>query len=943
MPRRRPVGMTIQQRSDDSPVEDTRKGFMIRLGRPFRHNVTFGIQRIFHAAANMQAQAIGGTAAKTNALGCKLFLETLGRRSLADSPTLNFKLLWHRMNGQKYSGLPQGFMRKSGMAYPHRHIESKWQKFWEERKVFRAENPTASGSPKKPKYYILDMFPYPSASGLHVGHPEGYTATDILARYKRNKGFNVLHPMGWDAFGLPAEQYALQTGVHPAITTRNAMETFKRQLSALGFSFDWTRELSTSDPTYYRWTQFIFLKLYEKGLAYQKEVPVNWCPALKTVLANEEVVDGKSERGGHPVVRMPMKQWMLKITAYAERLLKGLDSLDWPEGTKELQRNWIGRSEGLQMKFALAPAGGEVEIFTTRPDTLFGVTYMVLAPEHPLVGQITTAEQKSAVTAYQNAASAKSEMARQEVTKEKSGAFTGAYAINPVNQEPIPIWIADYVMMGYGTGAIMAVPAHDQRDFDFAKTFSLPIRTVIAAPEGSQPAGHVDETAYTGDGKAINSGFLDGMDAARATEAAIQWAEQKGLGKRTVQYKLRDWLFSRQRYWGEPFPILHLEDGSKRPLGDEELPVVLPDVKSYEPSGTGESPLAAIASWVQTTDPRTGKTARRETDTMPGSAGSSWYFLRYCDPQNDSAPFSPESEKYWMPVDLYLGGPEHAVGHLLYARFWTQVLFDAGLVTHPEPFQKMVHQGMVLGEDGEKMSKSRGNVINPDQVVEKYGADTLRMYEMFMGPLERDKPWSTTAIEGVYRFAQRTWRLFVNDRDEEEASGGDYVPAKLLDAVADVAPSTEDLKLLHKTIKKVTEDIEGLRFNTAISQMMVFVNHMTKLEKRPRQCLRPFVQILSPFAPHLCEELWEMLGEKSLLSHEPWPTFDAALVQDELITIGVQVLGKTRGTIEVAPGTDQATAEALAREITTVANQLAGKTVKKVIFVKDKILNFVVG
>ena len=787
------------------------------------------------------------------------------------------------------------------------------------------------------------MFPYPSSSGLHVGHPEGYTATDILSRYKRARGFNVLHPMGWDAFGLPAEQYALQTGVHPAVTTEKAIETFRRQLKSLGFSYDWSREIATCDPSYYKWTQYIFLKLYERGLAYQKEVPVNWCPALKTVLANEEVVDGKSERGGHPVMRVPMKQWMLKITDYAERLLRDLDELDWPESTKELQRNWIGRSEGLQMRFPVIDqkaAGNtpEVEVFTTRPDTIFGATYLVLAPEHALVNQITTPQAKEAVERYQRQAATKSEIARQEQTKEKTGAFTGAYALNPLTQERIPIWIADYVMMGYGTGAIMAVPAHDTRDAEFAQAFSLPIKKVVSPTDEAQAD---PSEVFTGEGVSVDSGFISGMLTTAAKNAVIEWAEKEGRGKRTVQYKLRDWLFSRQRYWGEPFPIVYLEDGTRKGLTAEDLPVILPNVKSYEPTGTGESPLAAITEWLHTHDARTGQKLRRETDTMPGSAGSSWYFLRYCDPHNDQAPFSKEAEKYWMPVDLYLGGPEHAVGHLLYARFWTKVLFDAGLTTHHEPFKKLVHQGMILGEDGEKMSKSRGNVINPDVVVEQYGADTLRVYEMFMGPLDRDKPWSTTAIEGVYRFLQRTWRIFVDEKGAESEVASTAQGA-LKTLFSDEAPSAEDLKITHKTIKKVTEDIENLRFNTAISQLMVFVNHMTKQERKPRACLKPFVQLLNPFAPHLAEELWALLGEKQELTFAEWPRFEPALAKDDLITIAVQVMGKTRGMIELEPGSDQAAAEALARQVPGVANQLGGKTVKKVIFVKDKILNFVV-
>ncbi|MBC7692259.1 MAG: leucine--tRNA ligase [Methylotenera sp.] len=808
------------------------------------------------------------------------------------------------------------------MTYHHKETEAKWQKYWDDNQVFKSET-----SSKKPKYYVLDMFPYPSSSGLHVGHPEGYTATDIIARYKRARGFNVLHPMGWDAFGLPAEQYALKTGVHPAKTTAEAIDNFRRQLKMLGFSYDWTREFATCDPDYYKWTQFVFMKLYEKGLAYQKEVPVNWCPELKTVLANEEVVDGKSERGGHPVFRMPMKQWMLKITDYAERLLKDLDGLDWPEGTKELQRNWIGRSEGLQIAFPLAESSSSIEIFTTRPDTLFGATYMVLAPEHPLVAEITTADRKSEVDAYRAKAAQKSEIARQEVTRDKSGAFTGAYAVNPFNQEKIPVWTSDYVMMGYGTGAIMAVPAHDERDHDFATAFKLPIRQVVMQLPGTKEV----EGVFSGEGTAIDSGFITGMPSKLAKDAVITWAEKEGKGKRTINYKLRDWLFSRQRYWGEPFPIVHLPDGSKRPVAVNELPVILPVVKSYEPTGSGESPLASASEWLNYTDQKTGEKLRRETDTMPGSAGSSWYFLRYCDPKNDNEPWSAEAEKYWMPVDLYLGGPEHAVGHLLYARFWTKVLHDAGLVTHDEPFKKLVHQGMILGEDGEKMSKSRGNVINPDTIVDGYGSDSLRMYLMFMGPLDRDKPWNASAIEGIHRFVMRSWRVFVDENAEGMESSN----------VSDAAPTEEDLKILHKTIKKVTEDIEHLRFNTAISQMMVFINHLTKAEKKPRACLRPFAQLLAPFAPHLGEELWSRLGEKSLLTHETWPTFDEALAKDDFITIAIQVLGKTRGTIEIEPGADQATVEKLAREVATVANQLEGKQVKKVIYVPGKIVNFV--
>lgn len=813
------------------------------------------------------------------------------------------------------------------MAYLPKSFESKWQKHWDDQGTFRAEQKSS-----KPKYYVLDMFPYPSSSGLHVGHPEGYTASDIVARYKRARGFNVLHPMGWDAFGLPAEQYALKTGVHPSVTTRSAIENFRRQLKAIGFSFDWSREISTCEPDYYKWTQFIFLKLYERGLAYQKEVPVNWCPELKTVLANEEVVDGKSERGGHPVFRVPMKQWMLKITTYAERLLNDLDDLDWPESTKELQRNWIGRSEGLLLRFANSSTSEPIEVFTTRPDTVYGATFLVLAPEHPMVEVITTPEQKSAISEYRKQVAQKSEIARQDLTQEKTGVFTGALVLNPFSGEKIPVWIADYVLMGYGTGAIMAVPGHDDRDAEFAKKYDLPIRVVVQG-------GADDQQCFTGQGIAIHSDFITGLATADAIQSVIQRAEEKVWGKKTIQYKLRDWLFSRQRYWGEPLPLIHLKSGETRPVPLNELPVVLPSVQSYEPTGTGESPLAAISEWVNISDPLSGAPARRETDTMPGSAGSSWYFLRYCDPKNMDEPVSAESEKYWMPVDLYVGGPEHAVGHLLYSRFWTKVLYDLGLVSHSEPFKKLVHQGMILGEDGEKMSKSRGNVINPDLVIDKYGADTLRIYEMFMGPLERDKPWSTTAIEGVYRFLQRTWRLFAEETSESEGESHDVLSS----SVAECEPTPEDVKITHKTIKKVTEDLENLRFNTAVSQMMIFVNHMTALKLRPRSCLRAFVQLLQPFAPHIAEELWEMMRETQPLSFEAWPTFDPALAKDQVISVAVQVMGKMRGTVEVEPGAEQSQVEKLARELPSVVQQFEGKSVRKTIFVKDKIINFVVG
>ena len=819
------------------------------------------------------------------------------------------------------------------MAYQPNLIEQKWQKYWEHHQTFKSIL-----DKNKPKYYVLDMFPYPSSTGLHVGHPEGYTATDILARYKRAKGFNVLHPMGWDAFGLPAEQFAIKTGVHPAKTTNAAIENFRRQLQTLGFSYDWSREVATCDPKYYHWTQWIFLKLLDKGLAYQTEVAVNWCPELKTVLANEEVVDGKSERGGHPVYRVPMRQWMLRITEYAEKLLQGLDQLDWPEGTKELQRNWIGKSVGLQMKFKVDGAEDSFEIFTTRPDTLWGVSYMALAPEHPLVNKITTVAQSAAVKTYQLEASQKSEIARQDASKEKTGCFTGAFAINPVNGEKIQVWISDYVLMTYGTGAVMAVPAHDERDYEFAKTFNLSIKTVVS--EDLKPgakASVLDGACFSGEGLSVNSGFITGLKTEAATAKVIEWAEKEKIGSRTIKYKLRDWLFSRQRYWGEPFPLIKDASGKIVPLKDQDLPVVLPDVTSYEPTGTGESPLASsapeIKQWRQVKDAKTGETYLRETDTMPGSAGSSWYFLRYCDPHNDKEAWSKDAEKYWMPVDLYLGGDEHAVGHLLYSRFWTKVLFDCGLVTHDEPFKKLIHQGMILGEDGEKMSKSRGNVINPDDVVKEYVADTLRLYEMFMGPLEKDKPWSTTAIEGSFRFLNRAYRLFFND-------GRDGATDTL--KVADVPMTSDDEKMLHQTIKKVTEDIEGLRFNTGISQMMVFVNHFTSKEQPPRAAMKPFIQLLAPYAPHFCEEMWHALGEKDSLSYSPWPGFNPELVKSDVVTIAVQVLGKLRGTLEVEPGLAQAVLETQARKIESVAKFIEGKEVVKIIYVQNKILNFVV-
>ncbi len=807
------------------------------------------------------------------------------------------------------------------MPYPFAQIEPKWQAYWLAHKTFRTPD---QPDPAKPKFYALDMFPYPSGAGLHVGHPEGYTATDILCRYKRMKGFNVLHPMGWDAFGLPAEQYAIETGTHPRDTTYRNIDRFRAQLQAIGFSYDWDREFATTDEDYYRWTQWIFLKLYEKGLAYQAEVPVNWCPALGTVLANEEVIDGKSERGGHPVIRKPMRQWMLKITAYAERLLADLDLVNWPESIKEMQRNWIGKSEGAEVHFQVTGHRSPVTVFTTRPDTLFGATYMVLSPEHALVDAITTPDRRAAVKAYQEAAARKSDLERTELQKTKTGVFTGAHAINPVNGERIPIWIADYVLAGYGTGAIMAVPAHDERDHEFATTFNLPIRVVVQPTDGSDPIG------FTGDGVAVNSPLIDGLSTPEAKKKITAWLEEKGLGAARVNYKLRDWLFSRQRYWGEPFPVIFV-DGEPKPLAPDQLPVRLPDVATYKPSGTGESPLATIPEWLHTTDPETGKPAVRETNTMPQWAGSCWYYLRFIDPKNPGAPVDPAKERYWMPVDLYVGGAEHAVLHLLYSRFWHKVLFDCGVVSTKEPFQRLVNQGMILGEDNQKMSKSRGNVVNPDDVIKQYGADSLRLYEMFMGPLEAVKPWSMRGVEGVYRFLNRVYRQVC---DEETGA--------VLAAVTDAAPTVDQQRALHAMLKKVGDDIEGLRFNTAISAMMEFVNEIQKWEQRPRAILEPFILALSPLAPHLAEELWAKLGHTKTLAYEPWPVYDPALLVSDTIEVPVQVNGKLRGKIVVPADSSQDAIVAAAQADAGVQAHLAGKTLRKTIFVPGRLLNFVV-
>lgn len=802
------------------------------------------------------------------------------------------------------------------MSYNHKEIEKKWQKYWAKTNTFNTHD-----DPEKPKFYALDMFPYPSGQGLHVGHPEGYTATDILSRVKRSQGYNVLHPMGWDAFGLPAEQYALDTGNDPAEFTQKNIETFRRQINSLGFSYDWNREVNTTDPEYYKWTQWIFTKLYEKGLAYEAEVAVNWVPELGTVISNEEVIDGKSERGGYDVVRKPMRQWMLKITAYADRLLDDLELVDWPESIKEMQRNWIGRSVGANIEFKVAGTDKSYTVFTTRPDTLFGATYSVLAPELDLVREITTPEQKAAVEAYIEETAKKSDLKRTDLAKEKTGVFTGAYAINPVNGKEIPIWIADYVLSSYGTGAIMAVPAHDERDFEFAQNFGLEILPVI---EG----GDVEKAAYTEDGTHINSEFLDGMNKQEAIDKMNEWLEENGVGKKEVSYRLRDWLFSRQRYWGEPIPIIHWEDGTVTAVPEEELPLRLPKTKNIKPSGTGESPLANIEEWVNVVDPVTGKKGRRETNTMPQWAGSSWYYLRYIDPHNKKELADYEKLKRWLPVDIYIGGAEHAVLHLLYARFWHKFLYDIGVVPTKEPFQKLYNQGMILGENNEKMSKSRGNVVNPDDVVETYGADTLRMYEMFMGPLDASIAWSENGLEGSRKFLDRVWRLIVDENN------------KMRDRITTLNDGKLD-KVYHQTVKKVTEDYENLHFNTAISQLMVFINEAYKVDALPYEYIEGFVQLLAPIAPHMGEELWAILGNDGGISYAPWPTYDeAALVEDE-VEVVFQVNGKVRAKSNVPRdlGKDELEKAALANEI--VQEYIEGKTVRKVIAVPNKLVNIV--
>jgi leucyl-tRNA synthetase len=963
------------------------------------------------------------------------------------------------------------------MKYNFTEIEQKWQKYWEENKTFHAEIDSS-----KPKFYCLDFFPYPSSEGLHVGHPEGYTATDIMARYKRMKGFNVLHPIGWDAFGLPAEQFAVKTGIHPKITTQKSIANFKKQLKAIGLSYDWDREVATIDSDYYKWTQWIFLQLYEKGLAYQAEVPVNWCPELGTVLANEEVPEQLEK--GFTVERRPMRQWMLKITEYAERLLNDLDLLDWPESTKEMQKNWIGKSEGARVKFNLTlrtvgalplsegegdlpgymttdaetwatsrenvkenrknpteaetilwealrnhklgyhirrqhvigkyivdfvclekklvievdgpvhdkqkeedevrtvdlnelglrvirftndevkykledvlksiktildkqvlPFGedlggvanqtlsfgegrGEVlslEVFTTRPDTLWGATYMVIAPEHPYVDLITTDEHITGVEIYRQSIKNKSDLERQQIEKEKTGVFTGAYAINPVNNKEIPIWISDYVLMGYGTGAIMAVPGHDQRDWDFAKKYHLPIIEVVKG-------GDITKEAYVEDGVAVNSDFINRLKTEAAKKKTIQWLEKNNLGKAAVQYKLRDWLFSRQRYWGEPIPVIHLEDGTVKPVDENDLPVSLPEVESYKPTGTGESPLAGMPEWVNVIDKETGKPAKRETNTMPQWAGSCWYYLRFLDPNNDKQFCSKEKEKYWMPVDLYLGGAEHAVLHLLYARFWHKVLFDLGYVSTAEPFMRLYHQGMILGEDSNKMSKSRGNVVNPDDVISQYGADSLRLFEMFLGPLSAAKPWSTRGIEGVYRFLNRVWRLFIDEN------------GNLNSAIKDVKASKEINVLINKAIKEITRDIddEDMKFNTCVSEMMIFVNEISKQEIIPRSVMETFVKLLSPFAPHIAEEIWSRLGHAKTVVYESWPEYDEGMLLKQMVTVVGQVNGKVRTKIEVETGTDENSLKEKMKNDEKIKKYIDGKEIVKEIVVKNKLVNIVV-
>lgn len=871
------------------------------------------------------------------------------------------------------------------MAYPFKNIESKWQNKWREQDIYKVAT-----DPTLPKYYVMSMLPYPSGAGLHMGHPIGYTASDIVARYKRMSGFNVLHPMGWDAFGLPAEQYAVKNKKHPNETTVENVKNFRRQLDMLGYSYDWSREINTTDPGYFKWTQWIFLKIYNSyydtkvchakpideliayfdkhgssfvpamlpkdfvtfsslewqqasakhkadilsgfRLAYLSDAPVNWCPELGTVLANEEVAE--QEEKGFTVIRRNMRQWMLRITAYADRLIADLNELDWPHHTIEQQRNWIGKSTGAEIDFAIQNSNEKIRVYTTRPDTIFGATYMVLSPEHQLVDRITTADHKADIEKYKTQAATKSELERTELAKEKTGVFTGAYAINPATEKPIPIWIADYVLIGYGTGAIMAVPGHDERDHEFAKAFGLHIVQVVAPNDG----GNIDieKEPYTEEGTVVNSGLINGLSTKEAKEKITKHFADQNIGQHSVKYKLRDWLFSRQRYWGEPFPIIYLNDGDgeyAKALPETSLPVTLPVVESYSPSGTGESPLSVIPDWVNTTDPETGKPAKRETNTMPQWAGSSWYYLRYADPNNDSAPFSKESDKYWQPVDLYVGGNEHAVTHLLYARFWHKVLFDHGIVSHNEPFKRLFHQGMLLGENGAKMSKSLGNVVNPDDVVEVYGADTLRMYLMFLGPLEQGGPWNTKGISGVHRFLNRLWRFVANDEGEPTSR------------VKDVPLSKDLERLMHQTIKKVSEDIDALRLNTAISAMMILMNEVPtgEQEPAPREAVETLVKLVAPFAPHLCEEIWSRLGHTDSVVNAPFPVYDPTKIIEDTATIILQVNGKVRDKLEVPRGLSREELEKFATSSDRVQKYIGESSVKKIIVVPDKLVNVVVG
>jgi len=844
-------------------------------------------------------------------------------------------------------------------VYNFNEIEKKWQNFWFENKTFKADDGT-----DKPKYYVLDMFPYPSGQGLHVGHPEGYTASDIVSRYKRMKGFNVLHPIGWDAYGLPAEQYAIQTGTHPAQTTKTNIDNMRNQIKALGFSYDWDREVNTTDPKYFKWTQWIFLKFFnsyfdedqqkakpidelpipdglsdqekrqfidDNRLAYEAEVAVNWCPELGTVLANEEVINGLSERGDHPVVRKPMRQWMLRITKYSERLLDGLEDVDWADSIKKLQHDWIGKSTGAEVDFALDGFNEKIRVFTTRPDTLFGATYMVMAPEHPLVDKIIDESQKQAVEEYRQVASRKSDLDRTDLAKDKTGVATGAYAINPVNGKKIPVWISDYVLISYGTGAIMAVPAHDDRDFEFANKFKLEIIQVVEPPsQQDKDAVAKGQLCFSGNGKAINSGEFDGLATPEFKEKIADWLEENDLGKKAVNYKLRDWLFSRQRYWGEPFPLMHHEDGSIIPLTEDQLPLTLPPVEDYKPSGSGEPPLSNAPDWVNVTLPD-GSKAKRELNTMPQWAGSCWYYLRYIDPDNTEAFCDSEKEKYWMNVDLYIGGAEHAVLHLLYSRFWHKFLYDYGCVSTPEPFQKLINQGMILGTDGQKMSKSRGNVVNPDEVIASHGADSMRLYEMFMGPLEATKPWNMNGVDGVYRFLQRFWRAVI-DEDTGDLS----------QSVQGIDIDNETLRLLHKTIKKVTDDVDKFGFNTAISAMMIFVNHLAKMKVKPKSAIEKFVLILAPFAPHIAEDIWQKLGYQTTLAYEPWPNYDPQLTKDAQVELAVQIKGKIKDKIVVDSDATEDQIKQIALSSEKVIAAMDGKEPKKVIVIKSRLVNIVV-